>query len=772
MRVIVAVKGQPGGSATSRVTRYVAERDRHAAREGKQPRALFSEREDCLSYRKADQALTGVWTPAKDELLHLAVSFHEEDFNALGKDESSRQQQLKEVAREAMVEMTEALGARKLIWVAGIHRNTAHPHLHLIIHRDYLDRKTEQVKRLGRLPKEFLPGREKDGNGQERIKPGRIGQGFERSLDRRIERARQEELSRGGREPKQAAPELRERGTEERRDRLILGRAMVAADKVEELQERLDGHRRYGELRRYDVTDERGRSRVLSVTDIRRRAEARADEVLRQGQSEKGREKFNPEERREARQILVEREMARHAVIIEKVEQARSLALSRTEARLCEAERLAASLIPAAAEIKTKHRVAGIDTPPPIISRADLSRMQERAIAAGRVEKVRELEAIRRTLAAESNAPARTPQENGRLGARLLLAQSELALAEERAARFDEMKHQRRWSVSTENPRKYSLAEVERSIAWETDQAQFIGRRHIHWDANKREQARRRVDELAAYRQSILDQIEERRAGLKADLCEKAEMAATLSGIEREEREKYQAQGKEIPPPLPNRYELGLLDAHARESRDPALHKLVAQLERDTDVPLAERVARARAREIIAEMDVRSVQSRVDSFGERRGRLDVIVKDGGSRDLTIKRMSDVEPKSELEKLIFLFRQTEFRAVVAAVDAHGRRLADEYERANQSQAVLTNLARQAEQDFRRERPGKDIPPPQSTPGELIALEIHAARERDPEWKGHYERLYVEALDQPRSTAAGTESTDRARADHSRDDLFSR
>lgn len=771
MRVIVAVKGQPGGSATSRVTRYVAERDRHAEREGKQPRALFSEQEDRLSYRKADQSLTGVWTPAKDELLHLAVSFHEEDFNALGNDESGRQQQLKEVAREAMAEMTEALGARKLIWVAGIHRNTAHPHLHVIIHRDYLDRKTGQVKRLDRLPKEFLPGREKDGNGQERIKPGRISQGFERSLDRRIERTRQTPPNED-REQKHAAPQMLERGAEDRRDRLILGRAMVAADKVEELTGRLDGHRRYGELRRYEVTDERGRRRMLSVTDVRRRAEARADEVLRQSQGNKGREKLNPEERRQSRQMFVEREVARHAVIIEKIEQARSLALNRTEARLREAERLAASLIPAAAEIKSKHQAAGRETPTPIISRADLSRMQERAIAAGKVEKVRELEAIRGALAAESNAPTRTPQEAGRLSARVLLATSELALAEERTARFDEMKHQWRWLVGDQDARKYSLAEVERVIAWETDQAQFIGRRHIHWDANKREQARRHADELAAYRQSILDRIEEKRESLKMEVKEKEEMAVMLSGIERQERETYHAQGQEMPPPLPNRYELGLLDAHARERHDPILHQLVSQLERDTGVPLAERMARVQAREITAEIDTRSAHSRLESFDERRGKIEVIVKDDDARDLTIKRLSDVEPKSELEKLIFLFRQTEFREVAKAVDDYGRRLASEYEQANQSRMVLTNLARQSEQEFRREHPDKDIPPPQFTPGELTALEIQATREPDPERREQYERLYMEVLDQQPGTAASAERLDQARDDHSRDDLFSR
>jgi hypothetical protein len=772
MRVIVAVKGQPGGSATSRVTRYVAERDRHEEREGKQPRALFSEREDRLSYRKADQALTGVWTPAKDELLHLAVSFHEEDFNALGADESSRQEQFKEVAREAMAEMTEALGAQKLIWVAGIHRNTAHPHLHLIIHRDYLDQRTGRVKRLDRLPKEFLPGREKDANEQERIKLGRIGQGFERSLDRRIERARQATPPNEDREQKQAGPQMLERGAEDRRDRLVLGRAMVAADKVEELKERLDGHRRYGELKRYEVTDEHGRSRMFSVTDIHRRAEARADEVLRQSWNDQGRAKFNPKVRREARQVLVEREMARHAVIIEKIEQARSLALSRTEAHLREAERLAASLIPAAAEIESKHRAAGIETPTPIISRADLSRMQERAIAAGKVEKVRELETIRRVLAAESNALIRTPQEAGRLSARVLLATFELTLAEERAARFDEMKHQWRWPVGDQDARKYSLAEVERAIAWETDQAQFIGRRRIHWDANQREQARLRVDELTAYRQSILDQIEERRAGLKADVREKAEMAATLSGIERQERKKHQAQGQAMPPPLPNRYELGLLDAHARERRDPILHQLVSELERDTDVPLAERTARTRAREIIAEIDASSAHSRLESFDERRSKLEVIVKDDGVRDLTIKRLSDVEPKSELEKLIFLFRQTEFREVAKAVDDYGQRLASEYGQANQSRIVLTNLARQSEQEFRREHPDKDIPPPQFTPGELTALDVHAAREPDSERRDYYERLCVEALSQQPGTEARAERPDQARDDHSRDDLFSR
>ena len=61
--MIVAVKSQPGGSATSRVTRYISERDRDEQKEGREPRRLFSDKDDSLSYRQADRVLAGPRTP-------------------------------------------------------------------------------------------------------------------------------------------------------------------------------------------------------------------------------------------------------------------------------------------------------------------------------------------------------------------------------------------------------------------------------------------------------------------------------------------------------------------------------------------------------------------------------------------------------------------------------------------------------------------------------------------------------------------------------------
>ncbi|MCI0662369.1 MAG: hypothetical protein L0220_14960, partial [Acidobacteria bacterium] len=102
MRVIVSVKPTPGGGETTQATRYIAYRERDEEREGKEPRPLFSASEDNLSFWKAERVLTEGRTPAKDELIHVVVSFREDDFQALGKDETKRQDALKVITRESV----------------------------------------------------------------------------------------------------------------------------------------------------------------------------------------------------------------------------------------------------------------------------------------------------------------------------------------------------------------------------------------------------------------------------------------------------------------------------------------------------------------------------------------------------------------------------------------------------------------------------------------------------------------------------------------------
>lgn len=198
MRVVVSIKAAPGGGDASQAARYIAYRDRDEEREGTEPRPLFSAKENTLSFWQAERTLTAGRTPTKDEVAHLAVSLKADDFQALGRDETSRQQALKEVTREALAEIANELDAEDLRWVAGVHRNTEHPHLHLLIHKDYVTRATGQPKRFHRLPESALPNRAPDENGVEKIQPGSFSQAFVSALDRAQERFRQQPTQRKG----------------------------------------------------------------------------------------------------------------------------------------------------------------------------------------------------------------------------------------------------------------------------------------------------------------------------------------------------------------------------------------------------------------------------------------------------------------------------------------------------------------------------------------------------------------------------------------------
>ncbi len=103
MRVVFHIISTGGGGGASRTTRYIAERDKDPTREGPGPRPLFSEDRENLTYRKADRNANPVdGQPQKDDLIHLSVSFQEEDFEKLGGDEKERQARLREVIREGM----------------------------------------------------------------------------------------------------------------------------------------------------------------------------------------------------------------------------------------------------------------------------------------------------------------------------------------------------------------------------------------------------------------------------------------------------------------------------------------------------------------------------------------------------------------------------------------------------------------------------------------------------------------------------------------------
>jgi hypothetical protein len=85
MGVFFHILSTGGGSGASRITRYIAERDKNLEREGPGSRRLFSEDQDNLSYHRADRILDPAsGQPDKDDLIHFSVMIEEEEFDKLG----------------------------------------------------------------------------------------------------------------------------------------------------------------------------------------------------------------------------------------------------------------------------------------------------------------------------------------------------------------------------------------------------------------------------------------------------------------------------------------------------------------------------------------------------------------------------------------------------------------------------------------------------------------------------------------------------------------
>jgi len=740
MKVVVVIKKGLGGSGVSQATRYVSTRERDEEREGQEARKLFSEKEARLSYSQANRLLGDGRDPKTDDVLHLVISFHrEEDFNQLGMDEDSRLDGVRETTRGTLKEMADALNAEKLRWVAGLHRNTDNPHVHLLIHRDYVDRQTGHVKRLNTLPKEMRVSWEKAPDGTRIINPGLFSQTFEKHLDQNI---------------KQFTNEQQRKSQEERAERVTLGQAMVAADRIEQLQESLRAAVAFGEWRRYQVVDEQGRSRLVSEFDLRQRADAIGRQITAQV-------KFNlpAETRAQMRHEAAAQEIGRYGGVIKKIRVARRADLGAIEMKLQQAISASRPAISESVAIREKYETAGLTVPTPILSRADLAQLQNRAIFLVDVEKLKKLEEVRITLATEKGEPARLDPETRRLRAQLFVARSHLIVEQQTAARFEETKHIRQWAVNNnEHHTKESLAGIESALVVASDQAKFIGARSLHWNDDKREMARENVNELSLQRVEVLSRIADERAKLSEEVTRRAEVVKALDEIYAGEKERYRKEGREMPAPFFTEQELRELDMHAARRHDPKFYRTLTTIEQEYDARnrrdpkkiVRERFSRASAREIMAGIEMRESEARVERFNERRAQMMVITKDGSGIEITLGRLADVEPKSPLEHLFrpLLTRSERYRAVATAVGAYGESLHQQHEQNNAAFALLAETARSYEQEFVRLNPGLPLPRPQFTAREISKLELQVIKENDPAQREQYAKLYHEALEESR------------------------
>lgn len=790
-RAVVSVKATRGGTGSSGVARYIAESKLKEEREGKEARPLFNAKEEQLTYREANRLLSPDKNgPAKRDIIHLVISPANGEYERLGATEEDRLEAFRSAARETMKDVESVLKVEKLHWIAGVHRNTDQPHIHVAIGRDAVSAETSRVTRIEHLPRQLLPHNEREKDGTTRFVEGRMAEKFIQEIGKHQERAteraqeaerRQEELRR-----KEEARVYRERN--------VLRMTMVARGEVERLTTALENAHEHGDKRRFRIPDDsKGRSRWLSEFDIRRRADARA---ARQVQEQKI---IDREKRRSTRQTRYESDVHKHSRGISNHQAILDKTIKKIEAELHEAKQNYAGLRHEALTIKRSYDQAGRPLPTPMLNPRELFTLESQAISARKPDRLLNLERIRCELAEEKGVPPRTDKEAARLRGQLIVSRTDERVRHKRLEDFERSRHQTRFDIDGE---KWSLTEVERRVKEQEGRLTLIGRsdslrqRRRHGALGERvqiillgrlsnllpsgrRQAAAEIARLTQTRARVEESINARRETFRNELTETSRMADTIQGVWNREAEARRARGQESPKPAFSRAELNRFEGNAQLLKDADLLREFQAYESEhvEKMPVGkrpddqERAGRAVAREIVVEVAALEALSRLKEFDERREFAPVVVAEGTDREHTASLYDFREPRSAaLRVAARILESDEHRAareeVAEAVEEQHDQLRQDYEQSLACLDVARGAADSVREDFRAA--GMERPEPVFTRKEINVLEIFAEQQLDRAVFAHYDRIISTAEQEMRVIEAQQEDRLKAEKIEMRDD----
>jgi hypothetical protein len=534
------------------------------------------------------------------------------------------------------------------------------------------------------------------------------------------------------------------------KERETLGRSMLARAEVERLESELQSINDHGDKRRFRVFDStHGRTRQISEFDIHRRADARAARTVRE------RTITDRDQRHLARQIHYERELHYHDRAIHDHQIIVSKTIKKIGRDLGEATALHASLKAQVRAIQTHYKALGGQMPVPLLSRDELAKLQDQAVASQNSPRVKTLENIRQSLALEHDKPTRVDEEIARLEGQLLMSRAEQAARHERAHQFERNKHQTRWEIKGE---KYSLAELDRTIAEKQNRSRFFGFplriKTIHLIPSERRAAAAAAERFKEVRETVLAKIEQRKQDLRSSLDQSVRMTQTLTEIHTREQESQQARGGERLDKILTHGEISQLIEHASTLSDSSMLQQAYILEAqyydrqspDKQPPLTEQAAKAAGREVVTEIMVREADKKVAAFNEHKDFVPVIVTDlDGS--LTTGCLADFhEPRHPIKWLLHRIAETHKdrhlrQQLTRAVDAETAQLREELSNALQCHELTKRIADSYREHFHSV--GETMPEPTFTARQIIQLEIYAVRHPDQPERQRIESLIKQA-----------------------------
>ena len=484
MKVIVSVQAKRASSRG--LVHYIAHSKTDASREAN-GREIFSEHTDRCTVEKANDFLkngTGRARPANEELHHLVISLRAEDYDRLGAIEEEGQQSLKEITRHTLKRLEKSVGADRLAWAAGVHRNTDNPHVHIAIRKEYFDKNLEQ-KTLSKIPAALLPHYEKTGE-EKAFAPGILIDAAGEKLDEILsakEKQRQsskqilEQHESQTHSPKtvkdkrqnQLPDEKRsdaERKTEIKNERSILARAILDKFYLEKTQGVLESLEIHGDKRRFKIYDAlTGKNRKMSLFDLERRAEknaARSKEVLKTGDAAK---------KDELKKNLIEAELRENADGIKRIKTILHNLIVKENQNLRKRESDYQKSKPLAEKIRENCRRENRKLPVPNLSREELEMLQAASLEKRDVRAANYFERVRAELARERDEPTRTGDEIRRLKALRIVSKLKVDFGEKQLKDLETRKGV--FPVEIDN-KKWSLAKADSLIETAREKEQKI----------------------------------------------------------------------------------------------------------------------------------------------------------------------------------------------------------------------------------------------------------------------------------------------------------
>ncbi len=444
--MIISIKSGASGASSRGLVHYLAHSKLDKTKEEVERREFFNESENCLDVKRANQHLSLTGTkPGSQELLHLVIAPGKEEIESVGDDLKSRKEALKAIVRATVAQLEKEIKAKKIKWIAVAHFNTANPHAHLAVQKEFIN-ESGQVEIL-RINRQMLHYNARGENGDKKLHKGILILAAENKL---TEIAAQPEKKREniinteadknvGKSKIEGENQLQDQSQPTKisnyQERRILAEEMLVAAEITRRMRNIENLIEHGDKKRFKIKDEEtGRTRHVSLFDLEQKIEIVSRQKARRQHPK------NPEKLAELISLLAEEERAKHLPVITQQETIHRHVLGFEYRHLNNAEEKHTQLNNQKLLIEKKYERQNTSIPIPIFTPDEIQRLQTEAFREQNVEQILLLENIRQINASELQRPSRREKDMQEFLAIKIVAALKLEAAEKRLADFSKTK--------------------------------------------------------------------------------------------------------------------------------------------------------------------------------------------------------------------------------------------------------------------------------------------------------------------------------------------